>query len=421
MAGLFEYDRREQSLDKESSMYGRGLGFQVYVNSEEPAKVNADAVTKGSSIFLSQGREDLLRHELGHVIQQKKGIVPATGYVAGQPLNDNAALEQEAGRLGSRIPQWTVDRALYNSRQGMYLKGVQGVMQCCGGRKRADAIQAQKEAAIQRMAQELKGLGSELANIKSDNGMKPQKKQKALKAVQDLFDTKRDELRVLLYELYGRDQETLVNNLVDNIGNGRYVAIGADLRGHLFRGLLVTAPPKKKAGKSNDSTPLPQTTTGLHAYTDSEDGSETGKYPPGIVPLGIIGDPAGVHILHWRAEASPKSKFSTMLPAGLHEGLSKLLFEVALGGSAGSTFAGITMGKSGDTVYPDGNEVEMPEVTRGMAFGETGKNAGRVVTLGDIFIAYDPEKEKEEAALREALPRLIEAHIYVPEERFDEF
>ena len=82
---------------------------------------------------------------------------------------------------------------------------------------------------------------------------------------------------------------------------------------------------------------------------------------------------------------------------------------------------GITMGKSGDTVYPDGNEVEMPEVTRGMAFGETGKNAGRVVTLGDIFITYDPEKEKEEAALREALPRLIEAHIYVPEERFDEF
>lgn len=69
---------------------------KVHYNSDKPGKVGALAYTQGSQVYIGQGQEHNLAHELGHVIQQKEGRVRATGTVNGQSLNDDISLEREA-------------------------------------------------------------------------------------------------------------------------------------------------------------------------------------------------------------------------------------------------------------------------------------------------------------------------------------
>ncbi|MHA6485339.1 eCIS core domain-containing protein [Paenibacillus sp. strain BS8-2] len=74
-------------------------------------KVGALAYTQGSDIHFapgeynpeSQSGQQLLGHELTHVVQQKEGRVSPTAQLAtGHQLNDNPALESEADRLGAK-------------------------------------------------------------------------------------------------------------------------------------------------------------------------------------------------------------------------------------------------------------------------------------------------------------------------------
>lgn len=81
---------------------------QVYRNSPEPAKLGALAYTKGTDVFLAPGQEQHLEHELGHVVQQKFGLVKPTAMIAGLPVNLDLGLEQRADMLsiqGSQAPQ----------------------------------------------------------------------------------------------------------------------------------------------------------------------------------------------------------------------------------------------------------------------------------------------------------------------------
>ncbi|MCG8423625.1 MAG: DUF4157 domain-containing protein [Proteobacteria bacterium] len=74
-------------------------------------KVGAVAFTRGTDIFFAPGHyepwtqcgQELLGHELAHVVQQAKGRVAKTADVGGVPLNDDAALEREADREGARV------------------------------------------------------------------------------------------------------------------------------------------------------------------------------------------------------------------------------------------------------------------------------------------------------------------------------
>lgn len=78
-----------------------GLSFddvRVHYNSEKPAKFRALAYTQGTQVYVGPGQEHSLPHELGHVIQQKAGLVTPTQYINGLPVNDQPALEQEANR-----------------------------------------------------------------------------------------------------------------------------------------------------------------------------------------------------------------------------------------------------------------------------------------------------------------------------------
>jgi hypothetical protein len=72
--------------------------------------LGALAYTQGSRIHVAPGHwapqtprgQELIGHELAHVVQQRAGRVRATAQFKGVGLNDNAALESEAESLGAR-------------------------------------------------------------------------------------------------------------------------------------------------------------------------------------------------------------------------------------------------------------------------------------------------------------------------------
>lgn len=75
----------------------------------EAQAMGALAYTQGSSIHFAPGQYDpgsqrgqeLLGHELAHVVQQSEGRVQATAQAKGQAINDDASLEREADQLGA--------------------------------------------------------------------------------------------------------------------------------------------------------------------------------------------------------------------------------------------------------------------------------------------------------------------------------
>lgn len=82
-----------------------GLSFddvRVQYHSDKPAAIGALAYTQGAQVYLGPGQEKHLRHELGHVIQQKLGVVqPDTALPKGRAMNTDPGLEREADALGS--------------------------------------------------------------------------------------------------------------------------------------------------------------------------------------------------------------------------------------------------------------------------------------------------------------------------------
>lgn len=84
-----------------------GLSFddiRVHYHSEKPEKIGALAYTQGSQVYIGPGQERHLGHELGHVVQQKLGYVPAERTVKGISFNLDPALEHDADRIASGVP-----------------------------------------------------------------------------------------------------------------------------------------------------------------------------------------------------------------------------------------------------------------------------------------------------------------------------
>ncbi|MDE5589892.1 MAG: DUF4157 domain-containing protein [Acetatifactor sp.] len=83
-----------------------GLSFEdvrVHYNSSRPAQLGAYAYTRGNQVYIGPGQERHLEHELGHVVQQKCGLVKADGYINGVPVNRDPGLERAAD-LGANQP-----------------------------------------------------------------------------------------------------------------------------------------------------------------------------------------------------------------------------------------------------------------------------------------------------------------------------
>lgn len=75
---------------------------RVHYNSDRPAQFQALAYTQGNQVYVGPGQEKHLSHELGHVVQQKRGMVRPTTHINGLTVNDDPALEREADLVGSR-------------------------------------------------------------------------------------------------------------------------------------------------------------------------------------------------------------------------------------------------------------------------------------------------------------------------------
>ncbi len=88
------------------SLSGLSLdAVRVHYNSAEPARFQAHATTQGHNIHIAAGQERHLPHEAWHVAQQMQGRVPATMQMHGLAVNDDAALEAEADRMGGQALQ----------------------------------------------------------------------------------------------------------------------------------------------------------------------------------------------------------------------------------------------------------------------------------------------------------------------------
>lgn len=78
-----------------------GLSFddvRVHYNSEKPAQLQALAYAQDAHIYVAPGQEQYLGHELGHIVQQKYGMVFPTSYINGIPISTDTRLENMAER-----------------------------------------------------------------------------------------------------------------------------------------------------------------------------------------------------------------------------------------------------------------------------------------------------------------------------------
>lgn len=85
-------------------------GVRVHPESSKAPEVGALAYTQGTDIHFAPGQfkpdtsagQQLLGHELAHVVQQAEGRVQPTTEVGGMPVNDDVSLEHEADVLGAK-------------------------------------------------------------------------------------------------------------------------------------------------------------------------------------------------------------------------------------------------------------------------------------------------------------------------------
>lgn len=113
---------------KERMEQNTGLSFddvRVHYNSALPKKLDALAYTKGNQVEIGPGQERHLPHELGHVVQQKLGLVRANAmHPSGVALNTDAGLERQADEIGAGKMVAIVRKIRDN------------IIQRCGGKKK---------------------------------------------------------------------------------------------------------------------------------------------------------------------------------------------------------------------------------------------------------------------------------------------
>lgn len=90
---------------KERMEQRTGLSFddvRVRYNSDMPARLGALAYTQGNQVEIGPGQERHLPHELGHVVQQKLGLVRANvTHPSGVAMNTEEGLERQADEIGA--------------------------------------------------------------------------------------------------------------------------------------------------------------------------------------------------------------------------------------------------------------------------------------------------------------------------------
>jgi hypothetical protein len=76
---------------------------RVYYNSLKPEEIDAHAYAEGNNVYIASGQEEHLPHELWHIVQQKDGLVKATGKVKGKKVNEKENLEADANKKAKEV------------------------------------------------------------------------------------------------------------------------------------------------------------------------------------------------------------------------------------------------------------------------------------------------------------------------------
>ena len=112
-----------------------GLSFddvRVHYNSDRPARIGALAYTQIPEVYMGPGQERHLRHELGHVVQQKTSVIKATETIQGIPVNTSQELEASATRLDFTYVPTATDLTATNHVVQMYsISHIKRVGLCC--------------------------------------------------------------------------------------------------------------------------------------------------------------------------------------------------------------------------------------------------------------------------------------------------
>lgn len=116
MQGKFDNQTGIPDMVKQRMEGSFGADFssvRVHPESSKAPEVGALAYTQGTDIHFAPGQfkpdtsagQQLLGHELTHVIQQAEGRVQSTTEIGGMAVNDDAGLEREADLMGSIATQ----------------------------------------------------------------------------------------------------------------------------------------------------------------------------------------------------------------------------------------------------------------------------------------------------------------------------
>ncbi len=103
---------------------------QVTKDSNEATQMGAQAFAQGNKIHFAPGNykphstegQELIGHELAHVIQQKKGRVKATKQAKGMAINDDSTLEKEADEMGKKAASGEQAVVQKKSKEGVVQK-----------------------------------------------------------------------------------------------------------------------------------------------------------------------------------------------------------------------------------------------------------------------------------------------------------
>jgi len=121
---------------KMENSFGTSFGnVNIHQNDDSATQMGALAYTQGNNVHFAPGQynpgtskgQELLGHELTHVVQQRSGRVQPTKQGKGMPVNDSPALEHEADVMGKRAAEGKKNKSLENSNEifGSYTKYIQ--------------------------------------------------------------------------------------------------------------------------------------------------------------------------------------------------------------------------------------------------------------------------------------------------------
>ncbi|MCB9233201.1 MAG: DUF4157 domain-containing protein [Bacteroidia bacterium] len=97
--------------NKMENHFGTDFSTVQMYEGKNAGNLGAEAYTQGNEVHFDQGNfrpetqsgQELVAHELSHVVQQSQGRVGQTNELNGQPLNDNSGLEAEADKAAEGL------------------------------------------------------------------------------------------------------------------------------------------------------------------------------------------------------------------------------------------------------------------------------------------------------------------------------